>query len=113
MALVKVRWRRSVSSGAAMPPSDPSNDNDRATLGDVASRAGVSRSTASNIMTGFRSDRYSTETQQRVRAAAAALNYRPNAAARALVRRSTGVLAMLAWTDVRDIVVGRYAAGVQ
>jgi LacI family transcriptional regulator, galactose operon repressor len=96
-----------------MPPSEPTNDNNRPTLGDVASRAGVSRSTASNIMTGFRSDRYSMETQQRVREAAAALNYRPNAAARALVRRSTGVLAMLAWTDVRDIVVGRYAAGVQ
>src|SRR5919198_788871 len=95
-----------------MLPSDPTDDN-RPTLGDVASRAGVSRSTASNIMTGFRSERYSVETQQRVREAAAALNYRPNAAARALVRRSTGVLAMLAWTDVRDLVVGRYAAGVQ
>jgi LacI family transcriptional regulator len=96
-----------------MPPADPTPPISRPTLGDVASRAGVSKSTASNIMTGFRSNRYSTETQQRVRDAAAALNYRPNAAARALVRRSTGVLAMLAWTDVRDIVVGRYAAGVQ
>jgi LacI family transcriptional regulator len=83
------------------------------TLGDVARRAGVSRSTASNILTGFRTDRYNTETQQRVRQAAAELNYRPNAAARALVRRSTGVLAMLAWSDVRDVVVGRHAAGVQ
>jgi LacI family transcriptional regulator len=83
------------------------------TLGDVARRAGVSRSTASNVLTGFRSDRYSEATQRRVREAAAALNYRPNAAARALVRQTTGVLAMLAWTDVRDIVVGRYAAGVQ
>lgn len=84
-----------------------------ATLGDVARRAGVSRSTASNILTGFRSERYSPVTQQRVREAAAELHYRPNAAARALVRRCTGVLAMLAWSDVRDIVVGRYAAGVQ
>lgn len=83
------------------------------TLDDVARRAGVSRSTASNILTGFRLRRYSQETQQRVREAAAALNYRPNAAARALVRRWTGVLAMLAWSDVRDIVVSRYAAGVQ
>ena len=82
-------------------------------LSDVARRAGVSRSTASNILTGFRSERYSAETRERVREAAAALNYRPNAAARALVRRRTGVLAMLAWNDVRDIVVGRYAAGVQ
>lgn len=96
-----------------MSPTDPTHNTGRPTLGDVANRAGVSRSTASNIMTGFRSDRYSAETQQRVREAAAALNYRPNAAARALVRRSTGVLAMLAWSDVRDIVVGRYAAGVQ
>jgi LacI family transcriptional regulator len=83
------------------------------TLDDVARLAGVSRSTASNILTGFRKGRYSAETDRRVREAAAALNYRPNAAARALVRRTTGVLAMLAWSDVRDIVVGRYAAGVQ
>jgi LacI family transcriptional regulator len=85
----------------------------RPTLDDVARRAGVSRSTASNILTGFRKGRYNAETQQRVHEAAAALSYRPNAAARALVRRSTGILAMLAWSDVRDIVVGRYAAGVQ
>jgi LacI family transcriptional regulator len=83
------------------------------TLDDVARRAGVSRSTASNILTGFRSGRYNAETQQRVHEAAAALAYRPNAAARALVRRSTGIIAMLAWSDVRDIVVGRHAAGVQ
>lgn len=83
------------------------------TLGDVARLAGVSRSTASNILTGLRGRRYSEATRERVREAAAALHYRPNAAARALVRRWTGVLAMLAWSDVRDIVVGRYAAGVQ
>src|ERR687886_2259985 len=83
------------------------------TLDDVARRAGVSRSTASNILTGFRSGRYSAETQQRVREAAAELQYRPNAAARALVRRWTGVMAMPAWSDVRGIVIGRYAPGVQ
>src|SRR2546425_7427378 len=82
-------------------------------LSDVARRAGVSCSTASNILTGFRSERYSAETRERVREAAAALNYRPNAAARALVRRWTGVLSLLAWDDVRDNVGCRYAAGVQ
>src|SRR5262245_33631551 len=83
------------------------------TLEDVARRAGVSRSTVSNILTGFRKERYREATVRRVYEAAAELNYRPNAAARALVRQSTGVLAMLAWTDVRDIAVGHYAAGVQ
>jgi DNA-binding LacI/PurR family transcriptional regulator len=85
----------------------------RPTLDDVARRAGVSRSTASNILTGFRRGRYRAETERRVQEAATSLSYRPNAAARALVRQWTGVIAMLAWTDVRDLVVGRYAAGVQ
>ena len=51
-------------------------------LRDVARRSGVSVSTASRALHG--SGRVSTATEARVRAAAAALGYRPNASARAL-----------------------------
>ncbi len=51
-------------------------------LRDVARRSGVSVSTASRALRG--SERVSAATQAKVRAAAEALGYRPNASARAL-----------------------------
>lgn len=63
----------------------------RATSKDVAARAGVSRSTVSQILNG--DERFPPETRARVRAAAEALNYRPSRAGRALV------------TGLSDIVV--------
>jgi len=58
------------------------------TLNDVAAHAGVSLTTASMVL-GGKSTRFAPETQERVRAAAAALGYERNAAAAAL-RTGTG-----------------------
>lgn len=63
-----------------------------ATAVDVAKRAGLSRSTVSQILNGY-GDRFLDDTRERVEAAAAELNYRPSRAGRALV------------TGVADIVV--------
>ncbi|WP_136055752.1 LacI family DNA-binding transcriptional regulator [Microbacterium sp. K24] len=63
----------------------------RATSKDVAARAGVSRSTVSQVLNG--DDRFPEETRARVVAAAEALRYRPSRAGRALV------------TGLSDIVV--------
>ena len=56
----------------------------RVTLMDVAQRAGVSRTTASFVMTGRRDMRISSDAEQRVRKAARELNYRPSLLARSL-----------------------------
>jgi DNA-binding LacI/PurR family transcriptional regulator len=64
-----------------------------ATLRDVAARADVSVKTVSNVVHG-RLDRVSPETAERVRASLAALNYRPNLAARHLRNGRTGALAL-------------------
>jgi len=63
----------------------------RATSADVAEHAGVSRSTVSQILNG--DERFPLKTRERVHAAAAALDYRPSRAGRALV------------TGLSDIVV--------
>lgn len=63
----------------------------RATSTDVARAAGLSRSTVSQILNG--NDGFPDATRERVRAAAAALDYRPSRAGRALV------------TGLADIVV--------
>jgi len=54
------------------------------TIGDVARRAGVSKSSVSNVILGRVS--VTPEVREKVHAAIADLNYRPNAAARQLVR---------------------------
>lgn len=64
-----------------------------ATLKDVAAHAGVSHRTVSNVVNG-RMARFSVETAERVRASIAALNYRPNLAARYLRKGPLGVLAV-------------------
>lgn len=55
---------------------------DRATIGDVADRAGVSRATVSRVMNGLST--VDNAIAERVRAAATELDYRPNQAARSL-----------------------------
>lgn len=65
-----------------MPGGTGSGQTLAVDLRQVAQRSGVSVSTASRALNG--SDRVSDETVARVRAAAAALGYRPNASARAL-----------------------------
>jgi LacI family transcriptional regulator len=67
-----------------LPATDP------ATINDVARRAGVSKSTVSNVVR--RPDVVSAATRERVEAAIRDLGYRPNAIARALRQRSTRVI---------------------
>ncbi|WP_147916131.1 LacI family DNA-binding transcriptional regulator [Ruania zhangjianzhongii] len=64
------------------------------TIGDVASTARVSRSTASYALSGKRS--VSTEVRSRVEAAVRELGYTPNAGARALATSQTHVIGLLA-----------------
>lgn len=65
----------------------------RATIQDVARRAGVSSTTVSHTFTG--NGTVATATQQRVRAAADALGYRPDALARGLRSSRLGVIALV------------------
>ncbi len=64
-----------------------------ATIGDVAKAAGVSRSTASYVLTGKRTT--SLEVRRRVEAAVRELGYTPNAGARALATSQSMVLGLL------------------
>ena len=64
------------------------------TIGDVASTARVSRSTASYALSGKRS--VSAEVRRRVEAAVRELGYTPNAGARALATSQTHVIGLLA-----------------
>ena len=64
------------------------------TIRDVATDAGVSRSTVSYVLTGNK--RLSPATVAKVRASMAKLGYRPDLAARASGRGRTGVLGLLA-----------------
>jgi DNA-binding LacI/PurR family transcriptional regulator len=65
----------------------------RPTLEDVAAVAGVSRATASRVLNS--SPRVSPEAHEAVTAAAQQLGYEPNQAARTLVTRRAGAIAML------------------
>ncbi len=65
-----------------------------ATIGEVARAAGVSRSTASNVLSGKKAT--SLEIQRRVRRAVEELGYTPNAGARALATSQTRVIGLLA-----------------
>jgi DNA-binding LacI/PurR family transcriptional regulator len=64
-----------------------------ATIGDVARRAGVSRSTVSYALSGKRS--ISAETRDRIEQAIVDLEFTPNAGARALATSQTMVLGLL------------------
>lgn len=71
-----------------------------ATASDVARRAEVSRSAVSLVLGGRAKDaRLSEETQERIRKAAAELNYRPNAAGRSLARGRTETIGLV----IRDL----------
>ncbi len=64
------------------------------TIGDVAKAAGVSRSTVSYALSGKRS--ISPEVRARIDEVVSALNFTPNAGARALATSQTNVIALLA-----------------
>lgn len=67
----------------------------RVTISDVARAAGVDRAVVSKVLSGDPSLRVRDETRDRVRAAAAALEYRPNFHARGLARAQAGALGLL------------------
>ena len=77
------------------------------TMADVARHAGVSRTTASFVLNDRPSANIPEVTRARVRAAVAELNYRPNAGARALASRKTGIYGL-----ITEIVSTPYAADI-
>ncbi|MDJ1136340.1 LacI family DNA-binding transcriptional regulator [Streptomyces iconiensis] len=83
-----------------------------ATLADVAKRAGVSVGVVSRLLNGDDTLRAREETKQRVRAAAAELEYTPNYAARALRKSRVGVIG-LAVHDASNPVYSEIIAGAQ
>jgi len=78
----------------------------RATLADVARRAGLSKTAASMVLNGREGTRLSAEAHRRVFAAAAELGYRPNVAARSLRTQKSSTLAFIS-----DIVATTRFAG--
>lgn len=76
----------------------------RITSHDVARRAGVSRATVSMVLNRSDAVVISAETRQRVFAAAAELGYRPNSAARMLVRGDTETIGLVV-TDPKILTV--------
>jgi LacI family transcriptional regulator len=80
--------------------------HNRATLADVARRAGLSKTAASMVLNGREGTRLSAEAHQRVFAAAEELGYRPNMAARSLRTHKTATIAF-----VSDVVATTRFAG--
>jgi LacI family transcriptional regulator len=78
----------------------------RATLADVARRAGLSKTAASMVLNGREGTRLSADAHRRVFAAAAELGYRPNVAARSLRTQKSSTLAFIS-----DIVATTRFAG--
>jgi LacI family transcriptional regulator len=88
-----------------MPPQ-------RATLLQVAQRAGVSRSTASFVLAGRHADmRISEDARQRVLRAAQELDYRPNLMARSLRTKVTRTIALVSDTIASDSYAGQAVHG--
>ena len=84
----------------------------RATLMQVAQRAGVSRTTASFVLTGRHVDmRISEDARQRVLRAANELDYRPNLMARGLRTKKTRTVALVSDTIASDQYAGRAIHG--
>jgi len=88
------------------PPASP-----RATLMDVAQLAGVSRTTASFVMTGRRDMRISTDAEQRVLRAARELNYRPSLLARSLRTNQSQTLGLISDMVATEVFAGELVRG--
>jgi DNA-binding LacI/PurR family transcriptional regulator len=82
----------------------------RPTLEDVAAKAGVSRSTASRVLN--EESYVSPRAREAVLAAAHALDYSPNQAARSLVTRRTGAIALLLSEPESKVLDDPYFAAV-
>jgi LacI family transcriptional regulator len=83
----------------------------RVTLLDVARRAGVSRTTASFVMSGRTDMRISAQAQERVRHAARELDYRPNLMARSLRTRLTRTIGLVSDTIATEAFAGDLIRG--
>jgi LacI family transcriptional regulator len=83
-----------------------------ANLSDVALLAGVSISAVSRVLTDAPGARVSQQTRERIKAAAAELNYRPNFAGRALRSSRTNVIALLA-PDLTNAFLTELMLGVE
>jgi LacI family transcriptional regulator len=81
------------------------------TLLQVAQRAGVSRTTASFVLTGRRDMRISADAEQRVLRAARELNYRPNLMARALRTKLSHTIGLVSDTIATDAFAGEVVRG--
>jgi len=84
---------------------------EQVTLADVARWAGVSVATASRALHGSAGRTVNPELRARVRAAAAELNYSPNANAQAVVRGTTTTVGLVVH-DIADPSAAALAAGV-
>jgi LacI family transcriptional regulator len=84
---------------------------EQVTLADVARWAGVSVATASRALHGATGRTVNPELRARVRAAAAELNYSPNANAQAVVRGTTTTVGLVLH-DIADPSAAALAAGV-
>jgi DNA-binding LacI/PurR family transcriptional regulator len=92
------------------PPSRPPRRRGRATIVDVAARAGVSKSLVSLVLTG--SSSVSPESRAAVLEAVEALHYRPNAMARSLARQRSRMFGVLV-SDLRNPFFGDIVSGLQ
>jgi LacI family transcriptional regulator len=84
----------------------------RVRLLDVALRAGVSRTTASFVLSGRTDMRISAAAQERVRRAAEELGYRPNIAARSLTTKSTHTIGLISDTIATRQYAGDFIRGI-
>ncbi len=78
---------------------------------DVAKRAGVSRTTASFVMTGRRDMRISSDAEQRVLTAARELNYRPSLLARSLRTNLSQTIGLLSDVIATEVFAGEMIRG--
>ena len=83
----------------------------RVTLRDVADRAGVSRTTASFVMTGRRDMRISADAEERVRRAARELDYRPNLMARSLRTNDSQTIGLISDVIATEAFAGEVVRG--
>jgi LacI family transcriptional regulator len=91
-------------------PRDAASNEAPARLRDVAERAGVDPSLVSRVLSGSLPFSIRDETRERIVAAAAELDYRPNAQARALRRRRSMLIGMIVPT-LSNVVYERIHEG--
>lgn len=84
----------------------------RPTIRDVARQAGVSISLVSYVLNDTPGQSIPKETRERVRQAAEALHYRPNASARRMRTKKTMTLALVSFWNIRNPVASSILSGV-